>query len=87
MSRWSSGQLLDYEPRGSGSIPEVRNLEICILRIPSHKIQNIEYRTENIEYRIRMGGGKPTFSFQENTSPGRMAETPRAGTGDSACRR
>jgi len=35
MSRWSSGYLLDYEPRGSGSIPEVRNLEICILRIPS----------------------------------------------------
>jgi len=35
MSRWSSGYLLDYEPRGSGSIPQVRNLEICILRIPS----------------------------------------------------
>jgi len=35
ISRWSSGYLLDYEPRGSGSIPEVTNLEICILRIPS----------------------------------------------------
>ena len=42
MSRWSSGYLLDYEPHGSGSIPEVRNLEICILRIPSHRyIDNI----------------------------------------------
>ena len=35
MSHWSSGYLLDYEPRGLGSIPEVRNLEICILWIPS----------------------------------------------------
>jgi len=34
MSRWSGGYLLDYEPRGSGSIPEVRNLDINI-RIPS----------------------------------------------------
>jgi len=37
MSHWPSGPscLLDYETHGSGSIPEVRNLEICILRIPS----------------------------------------------------
>jgi len=35
MSRWSSGYLLDYEPRDSGSIPEVTNLEICALRNPS----------------------------------------------------
>jgi len=35
MSRWSSGHLPGYEPRGSGSIPEARNLEICILRFPS----------------------------------------------------
>ena len=35
MSRWSSGYLHDYEPRGSGSITEDRNLEISILRIPS----------------------------------------------------
>ena len=35
MSRWSSGYLLDHEPRGSASIPEVTNLEIFVLRIPS----------------------------------------------------
>jgi len=39
MSRWSSGYLLDCEPRGSGSIPEVRNLQICILQIPSDPCQ------------------------------------------------
>jgi len=38
ISRWSRGYLLDYEPRGSGSIPEVRNLEICILQIPSSRV-------------------------------------------------
>jgi len=37
MSRWSSGYLLDYEPRGSGSIPDVSKLEICILWIPSQQ--------------------------------------------------
>ena len=35
MSRWSSGYLLDHELCGSGSIPEVRNLEICVLWILS----------------------------------------------------
>ena len=31
-----------------------------------------------------MRGDKQTFSFQKKTAPGRMANTPRAGTGDSA---
>ena len=46
MSRWTSGYLLDYEPRGSGSIPEVRNLETCILRIPTDKSQELEIDIE-----------------------------------------
>jgi len=31
MSRWSSGYLFDYEPRGSASIPEGRNLEMMMI--------------------------------------------------------
>jgi len=35
---------------------------------------------------IRLGFTPGTLFFQKKTGPGRMAETPHAGTGDSACR-
>jgi len=52
----------------------------------SSKAASSEVSSGNEDFRGVMRGGKRTFFFRKKSGPGRMAETTRAGTGDSACR-